>query len=505
MSDASVRVQSWMWREVVRMATRSRVIATSPGSPPQTGPNGSDATPPARTRRLPGPARRLVSTTLLRRGVAPFLLVLDLLCLAAAAAPITGVRGSTLVLGSVAVFLYVNGGLYRSRLTLSALDDLPSLLGRGLAAGAVTTSFALVLDPQLARPALLGVATVFGATVVLERALAYSVVRAVRRRRRVAHPTLVLGGGRIGGLLMTNLLAHPEYGLDPVGFLDDDPLMTPEERPAPLLGGFDALASAIVEFGVQEVIVAFASLSEDAMVDVLRTCDRLSCEIFVVPRLFEMGAAGRDTDVLWGLPVVRVRRAPFRTISWRLKRLVDIVASAAAIVVLAPVLAVVALAVRLEGGRGVLFRQERVGLDGRPFQVLKFRSLKPVDESESQTMWNIKHDDRLGPVGKFIRKTSLDELPQLFNILRGEMSVVGPRPERPFFVAEFSKAMPRYLARHRVPAGLTGWSQVHGLRGDTSIEERARFDNYYVEHWSLWLDIKVVLRTVSSVLRGSGG
>jgi lipopolysaccharide/colanic/teichoic acid biosynthesis glycosyltransferase len=153
----------------------------------------------------------------------------------------------------------------------------------------------------------------------------------------------------------------------------------------------------------------------------------------------------------------------------------------------------------------VLFRQERVGLDGRPFQVLKFRSLRPVDDSESETLWNIQHDDRLGPVGKFIRKTSLDELPQLFNILRGEMSVVGPRPERPFFVTEFSKAMPRYLARHRVPAGLTGWSQVHGLRGDTSIEERARFDNYYVEHWSLWLDIKVVLRTVASVIRGSGG
>lgn len=487
------------------MATRQRPTPTEPESPTADAPNPAESGVVSRTRRLPGPARRLIAGTLLRRGVAPFLLVLDLLSLGASAVLLGGVRGSTLVLAAVVVGLYVNGGLYRSRLTLSALDDLPALVGRALAAGAVTTSFALLLDPELARPGLLGVAAVFGGGVVLERALAYAVVRAVRRRRRVAHPTLVLGGGRIGGLLMTNLIAHPEYGLDPVGFLDDDPLLLPDERPAPLLGGFDALASAIVEFGVQEVIVAFASLSEDAMVDVLRTCDRLACEIFVVPRLFEMGAAGRDTDVLWGLPVVRVRRAPFRTLSWRLKRLVDIVAAAAAVVVLAPVLALVALAVRLEGGPGVLFRQERVGLDGRPFQVLKFRSLKPVDDAESQTMWNIKHDDRLGPVGKFIRKTSLDELPQLFNILRGEMSVVGPRPERPFFVAEFSKAMPRYLARHRVPAGLTGWSQVHGLRGDTSIEERARFDNYYVEHWSLWLDIKVVLRTVASVLRGSGG
>ena len=456
-------------------------------------------------RRLPGPARRLIAATLLRRGVAPFLLVLDLLALGGSALALGGVRGATVVMAAISVTLFANGGLYRSRLTLSALDDLPALTGRALAAGALTTSVALLVDPALVRPRLLGVAALFAVLVVLSRALAYAVVRGVRRHRRVAHPTLVLGAGRVGGLVMANLQVHPEYGLDPVGCLDDDPLLTADELPAPLLGGFDALASVIVEFGVQDVIVAFGSLSENAMVDVLRTCDRLSCEIFVVPRLFEMGASGPDADVLWGLPLVRVRRAPFRTVSWRVKRGFDVLLAAVAIVGLSPVLAAVALAVRIEGGRGILFRQERVGLDGRPFNVLKFRSLKPVDEGESQTMWNIQNDTRLGPVGRFIRKTSLDELPQLFNIVRGDMSLVGPRPERPFFVAEFSRSMPRYLARHRVPAGLSGWAQVHGLRGDTSIEERARFDNYYVEHWSLWLDMKIILRTVSSVLRGSGG
>lgn len=471
----------------------------------ETAQTADGETSPAAHRRLPGPVRRLVSSTLLRRGVAPFLLGLDLGALTVASAPLGGVRGGTLVMAALIALLFSNGGLYRARLTLSALDDLPALAGRALAAGALTTSIALIVDPALVRPRLLGVAALFAGVVVIERSLAYAVVRGVRRRRRVAHPTLVLGAGRVGGLVMANLRAHPEYGLDPVGCLDDDPLLTADELPAPLLGGFDALASVIVEFGVQDVIVAFGSLSENAMVDVLRTCDRLACEIFVVPRLFEMGTTGRESDAIWGLPVVRVRRAPFRTLSWRVKRLVDVVVSAAAIVVLAPLLALIALAVRLEGGPGILFRQERVGLDGRPFKVLKFRSLRPVDEGESQTMWNIKHDDRVGPVGRFIRKTSLDELPQLFNIVRGDMSVVGPRPERPFFVAEFSRAMPRYLARHRVPAGLSGWSQVHGLRGDTSIEERARFDNYYVEHWSLWLDVKIILRTVSSVFRGSGG
>jgi lipopolysaccharide/colanic/teichoic acid biosynthesis glycosyltransferase len=189
----------------------------------------------------------------------------------------------------------------------------------------------------------------------------------------------------------------------------------------------------------------------------------------------------------------------------RSKRLVDIACASAALLALAPVLAVIAVAVRWEGGPGIIFRQERVGLDGRAFNVLKFRSLRPVDETESATKWNIAHDDRLGPVGRFLRATSLDELPQLWNILRGDMTIVGPRPERPHFVATFASTFPRYTARHRVPSGLTGWAQVHGLRGDTSIEDRARFDNYYIENWSLWADVKIILRTVSTVLRRAGG
>jgi exopolysaccharide biosynthesis polyprenyl glycosylphosphotransferase len=240
-------------------------------------------------------------------------------------------------------------------------------------------------------------------------------------------------------------------------------------------------------------------------VDIIRTCDRLDCELFIVPRLFELHhRSGRDLEVVWGMPLTRLRRAPFRRVSWRLKRVVDVVVSAAALVVTAPLLAVIALLVRREGGPGVIFRQERVGVDERPFTLLKFRSMRPVDEGESATRWSIAEDDRVGPVGRFLRRTSLDELPQLWNVLRGDMSIVGPRPERPHFVNEFASTTPRYLARHRVPCGMTGWAQVHGLRGDTSIADRARFDNYYIEHWSLWLDLKIVVRTVTAVLAGEG-
>ena len=168
---------------------------------------------------------------------------------------------------------------------------------------------------------------------------------------------------------------------------------------------------------------------------------------------------------------------------------------------LSPVLLACAVAVRLETGPGVIFRQARVGLEGRTFTLFKFRSLKPVDSAESATQWSIDQDQRLGPVGRFLRRTSLDELPQLVNVLRGDMSLVGPRPERPFFVQEFSKATVRYDERHRVQTGLTGWAQVHDLRGDTSIDARVRFDNYYIENWSLWTDLKIMCRTVLAIVR----
>jgi exopolysaccharide biosynthesis polyprenyl glycosylphosphotransferase len=305
--------------------------------------------------------------------------------------------------------------------------------------------------------------------------------------------------------LAEDLQQHKKYGIDPVGFVDSVPRVDPAMLPAPLLGGYVELSELIEDFAVGVVMVGFGNQREADLVDILRTCDRLDCEIFIVPRLFEVHTITRDMDQVWGLPLVRVRRAPFRSVSWQVKRLGDVLASGLALVALSPVLAACAIAVRLEGGPGILFRQVRVGLDGAPFELLKFRSLKPVDETESATNWNIKHDDRLGPVGRFLRKSSLDELPQLWNILQGDMSLVGPRPERPHFVDEFTSRVPRYMARHRVPAGLTGWAQVHGLRGDTSIRDRASFDNYYIENWSLWGDVKIMVRTINQVLFGRGG
>jgi exopolysaccharide biosynthesis polyprenyl glycosylphosphotransferase len=442
---------------------------------------------------------------MLRNRIAPFLFTLDLLAWAIGSSIAEERAELEIALLLVLMAFLGHGGAYRSRLTLSILADGPRLLARILLAAATVVGLDLLLRPgQETQPGLLLAGVIVAVLVVALRAIGYAVVRHVRAKGLVCHRTLLLGAGRVGTQVAQTLQQHPEYGLDPIGFLDSRPLVTGDELPAPVLGGDDCLAATIAKYDVDTVVIAFGGAKEDRLVEVIRTCDRLECEIFFVPRLFEVHAVSQDMDHVWGLPLIRQRRAAFRTLSWRVKRLVDIVLSATALLLLAPLLGVLALAVRLELGRGIIFRQTRVGMDQRPFELLKFRSLRPRDDLESATRWSIADDDRVGPVGRLLRASSLDELPQLWNILRGDMSLVGPRPERPHFVDTFASTLPRYIARHRVPAGLTGWAQVHGLRGDTSIADRARFDNYYIENWSLGLDLRILIMTMASVVRRRG-
>lgn len=401
-------------------------------------------------------------------------------------------------------------GLYRPRLSLSLLDIIPALVGAWLVAiglgvtgqvifAQVRWGGSLIVDWGALRVAAV---TLVGLTLV--RLLVFTVVKAVRTRGLVAHRTLIVGTPEASQRISDVLMEHHEYGLVPVGFLDESP-PGPPGRSLRRLGRVDEVAHATEVHHAHIVIVGSSSLDEPDLLDRLRGWNRLRCDVFVVPRLSETHNIGRDTEDIWGIPLVRLRRASYRTVEWRFKRAMDIVVAASALVLLSPLMAAIAVAVRLEGGPGFLFRQERVGVGGGTFALLKFRSLRPIDDVESATHWNVAKDDRLGKVGKFLRKSSLDELPQLYNILRGDMSLVGPRPERPYFVQQYGDANRGYHARHRVPAGLTGWAQIHGLRGDTSIADRARFDNFYIENWSLWLDIKILIRTVTAVLRGSGG
>jgi len=327
-------------------------------------------------------------------------------------------------------------------------------------------------------------------------------IRQLRRSRLVGHRTLIIGAGVIGVQIARIAQENPTFGLIPVGFLDSRPLIPASDLPVPLVGETKILAQTIRRCRADHVIIAFAQAQESTVVDIIRTCDRLNCEIFFVPRLFELAAIQGNMEELLGVPLVRLRRAAFRSLRWRLKRVLDVAVALVALIIFSVPMLVIATAVRATHGPGVIFRQKRIGLDGRPFDLVKFRTLRTSVE-QSDTRWSIAQDERLTPLGRFLRKWSLDELPQLLNILQGDMSLVGPRPERPHFVKQFAEAFPRYVARHRVPCGLTGWAQIHGLRGDTSIGERVRFDNYYIENWSLWLDVKTILRTALAFSKGA--
>lgn len=459
------------------------------------------------TALVPAP-RRSPEAVLRRRGrllrLPVALLAVDGVALGVAALLVEEVSLRVLAVAAVTLMLCADGGMYRSRLTPSVLDDLPALAARAAVAGAVITTVGVFEDGNAGRTAVLFSAAVLG-LVIAGRSLVYDGVRRARRSGRIAYQTLVVGCGELAGQLAQGLLDHPEVGLRPIGFLDDDPLLPEARRPVPHVGRVSDLVDVISRRDVSHVVMAFGSAPESGLVDLLRSCDRLACEIYFVPRLYEVHAMSRDMEIVWGFPLIRMRRAAFRSPSWRVKRLMDVLVAAVALVLLSPLMAGCAVAVRLKIGSPVLFRQQRVGLDGRPFELLKFCSLRPNDTTESAQRWTVAQDQRLGGLGRLLRRTSFDELPQLWNILRGEMSLVGPRPERPYFVEEFRRQFPRYMARHRVPSGLTGAAQVAGLRGDTSIPDRARFDNAYIENWSLWLDVKILLRTIGQVVLVKGG
>ncbi|HEX2175504.1 MAG TPA: exopolysaccharide biosynthesis polyprenyl glycosylphosphotransferase [Nocardioidaceae bacterium] len=390
--------------------------------------------------------------------------------------------------------------LYERRVSMSVLDDSGALLAGGAAgvgaalAGAVTFAS---WDPS---HALAGAVTTVS-LVVLARAAAYAVLLRRRRTLAVGYPTVIVGAGPVGIDLARRLVRHPEAGLRPIGFVGD-PDEVPD-APAPVLGAVTDLPRLVRDHCVTDVVVGYVGGSESELVDVVRSCDREDVEIHILPRLFEIHRLGPGCDQAWGVPLVRMRRLAFRSLSWRVKRVTDVVGAATALLLLAPLLVCTAVMVRLELGRGILFHQERVGLDGRLIRITKFRSMRPPPDGEASP-WTVAGGGRIGPVGRFIRRYSIDELPQLLNVLKGDMSLVGPRPERPEYVQLFTADVPRYGARHRLPVGLTGLAAVHGLRGDTSIQDRACFDNLYIENWSLALDLKILVRTVLSVVRGTG-
>jgi exopolysaccharide biosynthesis polyprenyl glycosylphosphotransferase len=422
---------------------------------------------------------------------------------------------------ALTILLLAANGIYRKRLAHSYLNELPALVvSTGLAA-AVLTFVALLLD---ASTNIAGEAAIFWVFAALFLAAGRGALRLAEisrwRRGRGGHPTLILGAGKVGHLIARRLLDTPETGLLPIGFIDDMPMEASDETHVPILGPESELESVVISHRVEHAILSFSSAPHERTLAAARRLDELGVTVSLVPRLFE-GIPDRTVlDRVAGVPVISV--FPTDPRGWQLsaKYVADRVFAAIALILLSPLLALGALLVRIDLGRPILFRQRRVGIDGQEFEMLKFRTMRgnPKSSGQANSDWadavitgekglraratgNSTPNTRATKVGRILRKTAIDELPQLINVARGEMSLIGPRPEMPAYANQFEQIVHRYGDRHRVKSGITGWAQVHGLRGRTSLSDRVEWDNYYIENWSPWLDLKIVLMTVVTIIR----
>jgi len=319
----------------------------------------------------------------------------------------------------------------------------------------------------------------------------------VRKRGQNVRRVLIVGAGKVGRRLEGAFNQYPLMGYDVVGFLDDD--ATGDS----IIGPTSAIDATMERFESdgKPIDAVYIALPVQAFPKIEQVADALSTRVatlYLVPDLFQFDLMNSRVSNVDGLPVIHLADEPpmaFRRVA---KRLIDLAFSLFVLIVLSPVFLMIAIGIKLSSRGPVFYRQTRMGLNGYTFDMLKFRSM-PVDtEATSGPVWAKSGERRATPFGSFLRRTSIDELPQFINVLKGDMSVVGPRPERPFFIADFKKRVPRYMLRHKMKAGITGWAQVHGLRGDTSIERRIEYDLYYVQNWSIGLDIKIMFMTLWS-------
>jgi len=447
-----------------------------------------------------------------------------MLCLAVAAALLgadeAGVRAdlsSIWAFPPLVIGLLALRGMYRNKLRVQMLDEAGHVVGATsvaamiiIAVSAFTTNAGEHAE-LLARVWVFGMLYVGGSRVVLGLTQ-----RRARIERLIGKPTLIVGAGRVGAQVERRLEEQPELGLRPVGYVDARPPsqeLVPGRR-APVLGGPSELPQVVAETGAEHVVLAFLSSrgSDAKLVPLVRQCDELGLEVSLVPRLWESINIRAALEHIGGMPLFRLHTVKPKGWQFALKHGLDRLMAAALILLLSPLLIGVTLAVRFSSPGPIFFRQRRIGRDGRPFDLLKFRSMRIAQDPgptgtpsvllpEDTAPGGVEGADRRTPIGKFIRRSSIDELPQLFNVLLGEMSIVGPRPERPEFVELFERRIDRYDDRHRVKSGITGWAQVHGLRGKTSLSDRIEWDNYYIENWSLWLDFKILLMTITAVLK----
>jgi exopolysaccharide biosynthesis polyprenyl glycosylphosphotransferase len=397
--------------------------------------------------------------------------------------------------GFVWIFIFGLMGHYRSR-PPSSFDRFWEAV-RGVSSGSIiimaTTFF--YRGESFSR-LVMGFAWILGIAILyLFREIAYRFELHMLRRGLGVKRAVFVGDHRNGLLLFEKLKAQPAWGIVPVGFVSD------EEIELPWLGRINDLEDIVKSQSIDLIIFNLPPDRRDFIAEFVMKSENLKTEYMISPDVMGIMTFNSEAGQIEGIPVVRWGRTPIEGYARLVKRLFDFTFSGLGIVLFSPLIAAIGLAVKLDSRGPVFFKQRRVGRNGLEFDMYKFRSMRHDDDNQASDGWTVRDDPRRTRVGRFIRKYSLDELPQLFNVFVGQMSLVGPRPEQPGYVDRFKDDIPRYFQRHKVKSGVTGWAQVNGFRGDTSIAQRTKYDLYYVENWSLVLDIKIILLTIRGILR----
>lgn len=321
-------------------------------------------------------------------------------------------------------------------------------------------------------------------------------LRTIRSKGYNLKHILLVGYSRAAEEYINRLTDNPQWGYAAWGILDDHVPAGTVYRETKVVGRLEELEAVLQDNQLDEIAISLPLKDYDYLEYIVAACEKSGVHTKFIPDYNSLIPSKPYTEDLMGLPVINIRYVPLtNTGNIILKRIVDIVGSLCGILISSPIMLTAALLIKLTSPGPVIFKQERVGLHNKSFYMYKFRSMELQNPGEEKKAWTVRNDPRVTPVGKFLRRTSLDELPQLFNILKGDMSLVGPRPERPLFVVKFKEEIPRYMVKHQVRPGLTGWAQVNGLRGDTSIRKRVEYDIYYIENWTIWFDFKIILMT----------
>ncbi len=411
----------------------------------------------------------------------------------------------------IVIVLFGVQSLYRHHLGRNFIDEfVPIETNVALAAVLVLVVMTLADAPATAGDVISKTWACAAVIMPLPRFFHAMIQKRLRRNHHLMTPALIVGSGSVANRIIERLKTFPEYGLEPIGMLETEGAEADSHSELPVIGTADSIAAAITSTGAGAVLIAFAPVSDERLIRVVRVAHRYKVRVWVVPRMFDAVGERASVEHLGGLPLLALPNADPHGWQFTVKHVVDRVGAALGLLAISPLLLSLILLIRLSSPGPIFFAQERIGRDGKVFRCLKFRSMRPPSASDadfelkaSSAPGGVEGIDRRTAIGKFMRRTSLDELPQLINVLKGEMSMVGPRPERPEFVEFFEIQIHRYGERHRVKAGMTGWAQVHGLRGQTSIADRVEWDNYYIENWSIALDLKILALTVKAVMQGA--